>query len=387
MDKRVYFLMIISFIIGMVELVISGILDLIATDLNVSISQVGQLITIFSVIFAVASPILLIMTARIERKRLTLICLYVFLVGNIVTVLSPDYMTLLIGRIILALSGALLIILCLVMAPTLVEEKYRGRAIGIVSMGVSASLVLGVPIGLILGTKFGWRIVFIVITFLTILSIIGVHAFMDRLTPQKVLPLSSQLAPLKRMKVSLALATTFLYMAGHSVMYTYFKPYIEETTSLSNNWVSMIYLLFGFAAVFGGGIGGVLADLLGSKKTIILSLAIFSAVFIILPFSIEFLVLFLSITVIWGLLSWAISPAMQTYLIETSPETAGIQQSLNNSALHLGIAFGSVVGGVVIEQFSILSNPIFGGILILLSLITAFLSIRSTSLVKIEKPI
>lgn len=387
MDKRVYFLMIISFIIGMVELVISGILDLIATDLNVSISQVGQLITIFSVIFAVASPILLIMTARIERKRLTLICLYVFLVGNIVTVLSPDYMTLLIGRIILALSGALLIILCLVMAPTLVEEKYRGRAIGIVSMGVSASLVLGVPIGLILGTKFGWRIVFIVITFLTILSIIGVHAFMDRLAPQKVLPLSSQLAPLKRMKVSLALATTFLYMAGHSVMYTYFKPYIEETTSLSNNWVSMIYLLFGFAAVFGGGIGGVLADLLGSKKTIILSLAIFSAVFIILPFSIEFLVLFLSITVIWGLLSWAISPAMQTYLIETSPETAGIQQSLNNSALHLGIAFGSVVGGVVIEQFSILSNPIFGGILILLSLITAFLSIRSTSLVKIEKPI
>src|SRR5690606_302359 len=88
MDKRIYFLMIISFIIGLVELIISGILDLIAEDLHVSIGQVGLLITVFAIIFAVASPILLVMTAKVERKRLTLICLYIFLVGCIVTVLA-----------------------------------------------------------------------------------------------------------------------------------------------------------------------------------------------------------------------------------------------------------------------------------------------------------
>src|SRR5690625_3196635 len=154
MDIRVYFLMIVSFVVGMVELMIGGILDLIADDLNVSEGKVGLLITVFSFIFALFSPILLVLTAGIERKKLTLISLFVFLLGNLVTVFSPTYSVLFIGRFISALSGALLIILCLVLAPTIVEPIYRGRAIGIISMGVSGSLVLGIPIGLILGYAF-----------------------------------------------------------------------------------------------------------------------------------------------------------------------------------------------------------------------------------------
>lgn len=85
MDKRVYLLMIISFVVGMVELIIGGILDLIATDLDVSLGQAGFLITIFSLIFAIASPILLIVTSKVERKKLTIISLIIFLLGNIVT--------------------------------------------------------------------------------------------------------------------------------------------------------------------------------------------------------------------------------------------------------------------------------------------------------------
>src|SRR5699024_3057245 len=111
MDKRVYFLMIVSFVVGMGELIIGGILDLIAEDLNVSEGKVGLLITVFSFIFAIFSPFLLVLTARIERKKLTLISLSVFLLGNLVTVFSPTYSVLFIGRIISALSGALLIIL------------------------------------------------------------------------------------------------------------------------------------------------------------------------------------------------------------------------------------------------------------------------------------
>ncbi len=165
--------MIVSFIVGMVELIIGGILDLIATDLQVSLGKAGFLITIFSLIFAIAGPVLLIATANIERKRLTLFSLYIFLVGNIITILSSSYGIVFLGRIISSASGALLIVLCLVMAPRLVEPKYRGRAIGLVSMGVSASLVLGVPLGMILGNTLGWKAPFILVSLLTLLSIIG----------------------------------------------------------------------------------------------------------------------------------------------------------------------------------------------------------------------
>ncbi|KKK34332.1 major facilitator transporter [Mesobacillus campisalis] len=377
MDKRIYFLMIIAFVIGSVELIISGILDLIAEDLNVSIGQAGLLITVFALIFAVASPILLVLTAKIERKVLTLGCLYVFFIGCIVTVFSPTFSVLFIGRIILALSGALLIILCLVMAPSLAGNQYKGRAIGIVSMGVSASLVLGVPLGLIIGNSFGWRAPFVLITVMTALSIIGVHAFMGRIEPKSQVPLRQQLAAFKNPKITLGLTTTFLYMTGHSIMYSYFKPYLEATTVFNGNWVSIIYLIFGVAAVFGGGIGGVMADLLGTRKTMVISLAIFSSLFFILPFTTGLFPIFFIIIIAWGILSWAISPAMQSYLIESAPESSEIQQSLNNSALHLGVAGGSVIGAGIVDTLSVEVNPFAGGILIIMSLITVVISVNS----------
>lgn len=376
MNKRVYFLMIVSFVIGMVELIISGILDLMAEDLNISLGQAGYLITIFSLIFAIASPILLMMTANVERKKLTLISLFIFLLGNIVTVLAPNYAIVFCGRIISATSGALLIILCLVMAPTLVEEKYRGRAIGIVSMGVSGSLVLGVPIGLVLGNMFGWRAPFVLITLLSALSILGVYKFMDKVEPKPSIPIKEQLLTLKDGKISFAHLTTFLYMAGHSILYAYLKPFLQATTGLDGTWISVVYFLFGIAAVFGGGIGGTLSDKLGSKKTILVAVIGLGAILFAIPFMTSILVLLLIGLMVWGMMSWVISPAMQSYLIETSPETGPIQQSLSNSSLHLGIAAGSLLGGIIIEQFAVEVNPFVGGFFIAFSLITAIISIR-----------
>src|SRR5699024_5092427 len=143
MDKRVYILMTISFVAGMVELIIGGILDLIAKDLGVTLGQVGLLITIYSLILGLAGPVLWVFTAKVERKKITLIFLLIFLVGNVITLLSFSYFTLFIGRIVSALSASLLLNLCLVIAPSLVSYKYKSRAIGLISMGISGSIVLG----------------------------------------------------------------------------------------------------------------------------------------------------------------------------------------------------------------------------------------------------
>ncbi|WP_106495246.1 MFS transporter [Lentibacillus sp. Marseille-P4043] len=374
MNKRVYFLMIIAFVIGMVELIIGGILDLIAEDLNVSLGQAGFLITIFSLIFAIVSPILLILTAKIERKRLTLISLIIFLLGNIITVFSPSYSILFTGRVISATSGGLLIILCLTMAPSIVDPKYRGRAIGIVSMGVSASLVLGIPIGLVLGNAFGWRAPFILISVLTAFSIAAVYFFMDRIKPKPSIPIGQQLATLKNKKIFFAQATTFLFLAGHTTLYAYLTPFVKTTMGLEGTWISIIYLIFGIAAVSGGGFGGTLADVMGTKRTIITAIIVFGFAIFTIPYTTFSVPVFLVVMVIWGAMSWAISPAMQSYLIETSPETSDIQQSLNNSALHLGIAIGSLIGGVVIEQASVEQNPTIGGLLVIVALGTALFS-------------
>ena len=374
MDKRVYFLVVISFIVGMVEFIIGGILDLVADALQVSISQAGFLITIFAIVFAISGPLLLMVTQKIERKRLTIYALTVFLIGNIVTIIIPIYAVVFLGRIISAASGALLTVLCLIMAPNIVEPQFRARAIGLVSMGISGSLVLGVPIGLLLGNNFGWRSPFIFIALLAMLAIIGVSLFMDRVKPRPSLSLKEQLATLKGRKIIFAHMIPFLFLAGHSVLYAYFTPFLRNLLHLDAIWLSMVYFIFGIAAVSGGGLGGFMADKLGTKRTMLLVISIFALSMFILPHTIFSFPLFLFVMVIWGSMSWANTPALQSYLIETTPETAEIQQSLSNSALHFGIAFGSFIGGIVIEHPSVQHNATVGAILVLLALGAALIS-------------
>lgn len=371
MDKRVYLLTVVAFIVGMVELIIGGILDLVANDLNVSIGKAGLLITIFSLVFGISAPILLSLTANIERKKLTLIALVVFLVGNFVAVISPNYSTLMVARIISAISGSLLVVLCITVASSIVAPKFVGRAIGIVVMGISGSLVLGVPIGLMLGNNFGWRAPFILISVLTLVLIASIYFLMTKIQPQPSIPLREQIATLKNSKILFAQLTMFFFLAGHMVLYAYFTPFLKTTLGLDGTWVSIIYLIFGIAAVAGGGIGGVLADRFGSQKVILCVIVIFALSLFTIPHTTFAFPLFIIIMIIWGSASWAITPALQSYLIETSPETAAIQQSLNNSALHFGIAFGSLIGGIVIERTSVVHNATFGGLFVIVALAAA----------------
>lgn len=368
MDKRIYLLTIIAFIVGMVELIVGGILDLIADDLGVTLGNVGLLITIFSLVYGISAPILLIATAKVERKKLTLIALLVFFFGNLLAIVSQTYSVLLIARIISASSGSILVVLCITLASSVVAPKYVGRAIGLVIMGISGSIVLGIPIGLVLGNAFGWRAPFALIASLTLVLMLAVHFFMKPIQPEPSVPIKIQLSTLKRSKILFAQLTTFFFLAGHMTLYAFLTPFLKSFVGLDSTWVSVIYFIFGIAAVAGGGIGGVLTDRFRAKNVLLLTIIIFSITMFAIPYTAFIFPLFLTVIVVWGVMSWTITPAMQSYLIEAAPETAAIQQSINNSVLHFGIAFGSFIGSVIIEHQSVQHNTTVGTLFIVLSL-------------------
>ncbi|WP_413375426.1 MFS transporter [Alkalihalobacillus sp. 1P02AB] len=377
MDKRVYLLTIVSFVVGLVELILGGILDLVAVDMGVSLGKVGMLISIFSLVFAICGPILLTATAKIERKKLTLISLLIFFLANLLAIFSNGYFMLMIARIISAMSGSLLIALCVTIASNIVLKQYRARAIGIVFMGISASLVLGVPIGLMLGNAFGWRAPFLMITILTAVSLIGIYFFMERMDPKPSIPLKEQLKTLKNGKLLLIQLTSFLFLAGHLTLYAYLTPFLQMTMGLDGTWISLMYLIFGIAAIIGGGVGGMLSDRFGPQKTIIGIIIVFAISLFTIPYTTSVFPLFLLVMMAWSMLSWAITPAIQSYLIASAPETSDIQQSLNNSALHFGIAFGSMMGGVVIERATVEMNATVGGALVLVSLLIISITMKT----------
>src|SRR5699024_7525521 len=181
LNLRVLLLAISAITVGLVELVVGGILPVIAEDLHVSIATAGQLITIFALVYAVAGPVLLSLTAKVERKKLYLLTLFVFLIGNILTYLSPTFGLMMAARILTAASAALVIVLWLTIAARMVEPRIRAKSLGYIYMGISSSLVLGVPIGIVITNAFGWRSVFLGISIMTIISIILIAKFFEKI--------------------------------------------------------------------------------------------------------------------------------------------------------------------------------------------------------------
>ncbi|MGN1401576.1 MAG: MFS transporter [Bacillus sp. (in: firmicutes)] len=367
MNAKVYILSVSAFVVGMVELIVGGILPLIADDLNVSVSAAGQLITIFALVLAIAGPLTLAATANIERKRLYLLSLATFFAGNILSFLSVNFEMLVAARVITAISASLILVLSLTIAPKLVAAPYRARAIGIVVMGVSGSLVLGVPIGVLIGERFGWRILFLLIALLTLASMAILARFLDVMPPEKMIPLREQVASLRNGRILSAHIVTMLVLAGHYILYAYFTPFLQDVLNLNPFWISVSYFVFGLAAVAGGGAGGLLSDKLGDKKSILLIIGVFAVTLFAIPFVSEAIIFFPVMLIVWGMLSWALSPAQQSFLIKVAPESAGIQQSFNQSALQFGIAIGSAIGGLVIDFYPVTANAWAGAIVVVIA--------------------
>src|SRR5690625_4327292 len=130
MNFKVYILAVSTVIVGLVELIVGGILPIIAEDLNITIGSAGQLITVFALVYAISGPVLLSLTAKVERKKLYLITLSIFFVGNILTYFSSNFSYVMVARVITAMSAALVIVLSLTITSKIVLPSYRAKALG-----------------------------------------------------------------------------------------------------------------------------------------------------------------------------------------------------------------------------------------------------------------
>lgn len=355
------------FLLGMMELIISGILELMSDDLNMSHAVTGQLITVYAVAFAVFGPILVKLSEKYQSKPIIIISLIVFIIGNVIFGLSSTFLMLALGRVVTAMAAAVFIVKVMDMTVILSAPAVRGKMIALVYMGFSAANVFGIPLGTLVGTAFGWRNIFIIVIILAVIVGIGVLTFVPNRSSESVGEIAKSRIKSKR-NVFLYIGVTMAVLIGNYIVIGYISPLMTSNGYVLEN-VSIALFIAGAGGMLGTFIGGNLVDKFGSKRTIFLMLILFSISMFFMPFLYGSPVLFYGNLFIWSVFQWSTSPAVQSGLVENVEGSVAEVFSWNMSGLNLGIGIGAVIGGIFISNFDISYAPWVSLAIVLIGLI------------------
>ncbi|MBR0640941.1 MFS transporter [Bacillus safensis] len=371
----VYLLALAAFLIGTIEYIITGIIQMVADDLQVTTSAAGLLVTSLALSAAIGAPIVIALTINIDRRKILSCMLIIFTLSNIITSVSHSFEMVLMTRVLQGISGGTAIVVAMAVATRLVEREKRGTAIGIILMGLSSSLVLGVPIGTFLSSMIGWKALFAAIGLITLIPLIVVYRRIPSMKEQEPVTLGMQLSILKDKRILLAVAVTLFYVGGYSTLFTYLTPFLQESANLSITEISGILLLAGICSFLGSSLGGVAADKKGPTFTIFSGIILQIIMLMLLAFVTGNLVVMVAVIMIWMIATWSTSPAQQLYLVTLVPKSPDIALSVNTSFIQFGFALGSGLGGLVLSRTSILHLSWISAGTVLLALLMTILMV------------
>ncbi|MFX3635287.1 MAG: MFS transporter [Candidatus Pristimantibacillus sp.] len=375
---KIYMLAVISFLVGTSEFIIAGILDKVAEDIGVSVSAAGQLITVFSLAYAFGTPILMAVTARMERRKLLLYALAVFAIGNAITVAVPGFEFLIISRIVLALSTGVFVVTALTVATKLAPPDKQGSAIATLVMGFSTALIVGVPIGRVVASTYDWKLIFGGLGLLGLAAILLVSFVIPRTDGEEPVPLREQLKLLKQPRIVIALSVTFFWIGGYSIAYTYISPFLLNVTGMSEQGVSIGLFAFGIASLIGSKLGGFSTDKWGAPRTLIGGMLLHAIALVLLSLAGQSSIIIFPLLMLWAFAAWSSGPTQQFHLLSLAPGASGIMLSLNSSILQLGMAAGAGLGGIVVEQVSLSSISWIGAAGVIVAVGTVAASARTS---------
>jgi len=376
---KIYILAIVSFLVGTSQYIISGILDNISESLGITLAAAGQLITIFSLVYAIFTPVLMAITSRMDKRKLMIYSLGLFVIGNILAFILPGYGFFIVSRIIMAFGAGMVVVTALTIAEKIAPKGKKASAIATVIMGLTASLIIGVPLGRMTSEILGWKAVFGGIALLGLVAMVIISLTIPKIQAEKLTPLNQQLALLKKPKVVLGLAITFFWLGGYSIAYTYLSPYLLNISGVSDKLLSSVLLIFGIASLVGSKFGGFSTDRWGVRFTLIGGMMLHITMLVLLSIVAHSYVGVLVILILWSFAAWSTGPTQQYHLATIEPESSSLLLGLNQSMMQLAMAAGAGIGGIFVERVSLTSITWLGALGVTIAIGLTILTSRSPS--------
>ena len=374
---KIYILAIVSFLVGTSEYIISGILDNIAHTLGITLAAAGQLITIFSLVYALFTPILMALTASMDRRKLMIYALGLFVIGNILAFVLPGYGWFIAARVIMAMGAGMVVVTALTIAAKIAPEGKQGSAIATVVMGFTASLIIGVPLGRMMSEALGWKSVFGGIALLGFIAMAVMFLTLPQIEGDKPVPLLQQLSLFKKPKVAMGLSITFFWLGGYSVAYTYLSPYLLTISGISGKLLSGVLLIFGIASLVGSKFGGYSTDKWGVPFTLVGGMTLHIITLILLSLVTHSYIGVLVILILWSFAAWSTGPTQQYHLATIEPELSGVLLGINQSMMQLAMAVGAGIGGIFVENVSLASITWIGALGVMIAIVVSLMTFGS----------
>lgn len=355
------------------EMGVIGLLPSIADHFNVSISTAGLTVSLFAIAIALSGPTMPLLFSGVNRKKVMVLVLGVFVVGNVVSIFISNFTILLIVRIILGLFHPIYCSMAFTVAASSVSKEEAPKAVSKVFIGVSAGMVAGVPIASFIDSAVSYEMAMTFFAIVNASMFLATLIFVPSMPVEERLSYGTQLSVLKKPILWLSIVTVILLNSSVFGVYSYIAEYLENVTNMSPNTISLTLFIFGGANIIGNIVAGKLLTQ-SPIKSVISFPFLMSAVYIILFLTGQFAVTMAMITFIWGILAGGIMANINQYLIASSaPEAPDFANGLFISACNVGTTLGAAAGGLFISQMGIQYVVLVGILSLILSLIVIIL--------------
>jgi DHA1 family inner membrane transport protein len=337
-----------AFGIGVTEFSPMGMLPLIASDLGVSIPMAGLLVSAYAFGVLVGAPIMTLAFAGMARRRLLLLAMGIFTVGNLISAMADGYTMLLVGRIITSFNHGAFFGVGAVVAANIVPPEKRAGAVAAMFSGLTIATIGGVPLAAWVAEAVGWRIAFFGTAVIGVITMLVLVLSLPPMKVERRSDMRAELNVLLRGPVLAALLLTVVSASAMFTVFTYIAPILQVETRAGAGFVTSMLILYGLGLAVGNWLGGRYADrsldgtLIGSLVAVVLLLALFAA-------GMGSEIIAAPLIFLWGIASFALVPPLQMRVVTQASDAPNLASAMNIGAFNLGNAAGAALGGAVID--------------------------------------
>ncbi|MBY8886306.1 MFS transporter [Streptomyces sp. PTM05] len=351
-----------AFGIGTTEFVMMGLLPNVAADLHTSVPTAGYLVSAYALGVVVGAPLLTAVGSRLPRRRMLVVLMAVFTVGNLASALAPGYGTLLAARFLAGLPHGAFFGVGAVVAARLVDEGRGARAVARMFLGLTVANVVGVPVATLLGQHLGWRATFAVVAVIGLAAMAALVVLLPELPAERRHSggLRAEVGALGDRRVVLGLLTTVLGFAGVFAVYSYLASMLTRVTGVSAAMVTVVLALFGVGMTLGALIAGPLTDR-APRPTLYGALGALAVVLALFPYAMRHTATALVAVVLLGLVGFATTTPLQMIVMRHARHAPTLASASNQAAFNLANAGGAWVGGATIAAGLGWTSPAWAG--------------------------